>query len=122
MAASSGSGGISSDPPAQATPKRSSEGLSGDVAGAREAKYRSPLPSRDLGNDVSGGAEAVKTESLAVAGQRQRSPADQPGAQQRGQRNVAAELSQWKGEARVGDRRRREAPITGISGEDWVVA
>ena len=41
--------------------QRSSEGLSGDVPRAREAKYRSPLPPRDLGYDMSGGAEAVET-------------------------------------------------------------
>jgi hypothetical protein len=41
--------------------ERLSERLRGDVPGAREAKYRSPLLPRDLGYDMSGGAEAVET-------------------------------------------------------------
>jgi len=75
-----------------------------------------------LGNDVSGGAEAVETEISAFARDCQRPPADQPGAQQRGEQYVAADFAEWKSEARVGDRRRREAPITCISGEDRMVA
>jgi hypothetical protein len=42
------------------------------------------------------GAKAVESELLAVAGDHQRTPADQPGAEQRSERHVAAGLAEWK--------------------------
>ena len=68
------------------------------------------------------GAEAIEAELLAVAGDGQRPPADQPGAEQGRERYVAAGFAQREGEARIGDCRGRETPIARISGEDRMVA
>ena len=71
---------------------------------------------------MGGGAETIEAELLAVAGDHQRAPADQAGAEQRGERHVAAGLAEREGEARVGDRRRREAAVAGVAGEQRVIA
>ena len=67
IAASSGCGGSSSEPPAQVAPRRRANACPADVAGPREGKHGSPLPARDLRDDVAGGAEAVKTERATLA-------------------------------------------------------
>jgi hypothetical protein len=60
---------------------------------------------------MGGGAEAVETDLFAIAGDDQRTPTDQPGAQQGGQGYVVPDFAERKSEARINDRRRREAAI-----------
>jgi hypothetical protein len=54
----------------------------------REGKHVAALPLCDLGDDVSGGAEAVEAEPPSFAGNSQRAPPDQPRAQQRRSRDI----------------------------------
>src|SRR5205823_10578662 len=63
------------------TAERQRKGLTRRVAIASEGKDPAALPGDDLGQDVRGGAEAIETQPLAVAGELQRPIADQPGAQ-----------------------------------------
>ncbi len=86
MAASSGSGGASSEPPAHSAPRARAKAWPAASPGRVKAKTRGPA-SGDLGDDVRGGAEAVEAERPAVAGQLQRAPADQAGAEQRRRRD-----------------------------------
>src|SRR5208282_5951406 len=44
------------------------------------------------------------------------------GAQQRGQRNVLTDLSEWERVPGIGDRRAGKAAIARISGEKWPIA
>ena len=118
IAASSGSGGASSDPPAQAPGK----GLGGNISGPREGKYRSPLPLRDLSNDMGGGAKAVEPQFLAGAGDHERSPADQASAEQGSQRHVIASFAERERIAGIGDGCRGEAAVAGIPGEERAIA
>ena len=48
-------------------PELPGEGLGGDVSRSGEGKYGSPLPNRDLRDDMSCGAEAIEAELLAIA-------------------------------------------------------
>jgi len=57
---------------------------------------------RPLHDDMRRGTEAVQPETLAVTGLDQRTPADQPGAEQRCQRHGVALLAEGKGEAGIG--------------------
>ena len=57
--------------------------------GRVNANTERPSATRHLGDDVRGGAEPVQADALAVAGEPQRAEADQPGAQQRRDREVA---------------------------------
>src|SRR5215207_3855109 len=86
MAVSSGSGGASSEPPAQAAPS-AREGLRRFIAGPCEGEHRAALPAADLGDDVRGGSETVDADGFAASCGDERAPADQPGAQQRRRRN-----------------------------------
>ncbi len=98
------------------------KGLARRIAGAREGEDRAPLPSRDLRHDMRGGAEPVEAEPPAVAGDHQRAPADEAGAEQRSKRHVAAVLAERKGIARIGDRRGREAAVPAVAGEERAIA
>ena len=98
------------------------ERLSGDVSGPREREHRSALPVRHLRDDMGRGAEAVKTQLLAVAGDDERAPADQTGAQQRRQRDIVAGLTERKRKSRIGDRRRRKAAVARVAGEQRMIA
>ncbi len=82
--------------------QRTSEILRGHIARAAEGIDIAPLPARHLHDDMRRGTEAVQPETLAVTGLDQRTPADQPGAEQRCQRHGIALLAEGKGEARVG--------------------
>src|ERR1700690_1145412 len=48
------------------------EGLAGNVSWPRESEHRSPLPPRDLRDDMGRGAKAVETQVLALADSHQR--------------------------------------------------
>ena len=98
------------------------ESLGGSISGTRECEYRSPLPLCDLGNNMGGCAEAIESQFLAVAGDHQRTPANQAGAEQRGERHVAAGFTEWKRKARIGDRSCREASVPSIASEERMIA
>ena len=84
MAASSGSGGASSEPPAHVAPELAGERLRRRVAGTGDGEDVPALPAGDLAEDVRRGAEAVEPEARGVAAHPQGPEADQAGAQQRG--------------------------------------
>jgi hypothetical protein len=71
---------------------------------------------------VCGGTESVQAELRRSAGDHQRAPADQPRAQQRRQRDVAAPLAERKCEARIGHGRGCIAAIAGVAGEQRLIA
>ncbi len=67
IAASSGSGGISSEAPAQTAPSDLRKRLRRRVAAAGERVDAATLPGGDLRKNVRGGAEAVEAERLRIA-------------------------------------------------------
>jgi hypothetical protein len=71
---------------------------------------------------MGGGTKAVEPNLFAFASDHQRTPADEAGAEQRGERHVAAGLAERERKARIGDRRRREAAIASKPGEERVIA
>ena len=122
IAASSGSGGISSDPPAQVGAEAPGEGLCGNISRPREGKHRSSLPLGDLRHDVGRGAKAIEPQLFASAGDHQRTPADQASAEQWGERHVTARFAERERITRVGDRRRRKTAVARVSGEERAIA
>jgi hypothetical protein len=68
------------------------------------------------------GAKAIEPQLFARARDHQRTPADQAGAEQGGERHVARQLAERERKARIGDRRRREAAVAGIPGEERAIA
>src|SRR6185312_3896415 len=102
--------------------ERAGEVLRACIARAREGHDAPSLPPQHLRQDVRGGAEAVEADCLALAGQPQAAPADQPRAQPRRDFGVIAILAERKAIARVGHRVRGEAAVARIAGEDWRVA
>ena len=123
MAASSGVGGRSSEPPAQTAPS-AREVLRRLVAGSCERVDAPAFLACDLRDEVSGGAEAVKAEVAGVvAGSAQAAPADQAGAQQRrGMHRVVGEARRVQAERDIGDHMRREAAVAAVAGESGRVA
>ena len=120
MAASSGSGGMSSEPPAQTAPSERAKFCAGGIAGAGEGIDAPALPGRDLGQNMGGGAEAVEAERRPLPGHAVTAPADQAGAQERRRLRGIDGFRQRKAEARVGDRVRRVAAVAGIAGEQRI--
>jgi hypothetical protein len=100
----------------------SGEILGGNISRPREGKYGSTLPPRNLRQDMGRGAKPIEPQPLAFAGNHQRTPADQASAEQRSKRHVAADLAKWKCIARISDRRRREATVARVPGEEWMIA
>ena len=98
------------------------KGLGGSISRPREGKHRAPLPLRDLRHDMCRGAKAIEPKLLALAGDPQRAPADQAGAEQRGERHVVAGLAERERKTGVGDHRRRETAVARVSGEERTVA
>src|SRR5260370_42148783 len=76
-----------------------------------------PLPSRDLGDDVPGRAEAIDAEPRRAARHHQRPPADQAGAQQWRNRNIVALFTERECVARVGNGVRGAAAVPRVAGE-----
>ena len=95
IAASSSSGGRSSELPVQAAPSSRANACASSSPARREGVHLPALVSCDLSDDVGGGAEAVDPEPLALAGHAQRAIADQPGAQQR--RRLVVGVVPWIG-------------------------
>ena len=77
---------------------------------------------RDLCQDMGGSAKSEQPQSLAVAGDAQRAPADQAGTEQGCERFVAAGIAQREGEACIGHGRRGVAAVARVAGEQGAVA
>src|SRR3984885_12521858 len=135
IAASSGSGGRSSDPPPHSTPTQrgharpgwspgrgARERLTGMAAGPGEGEPPPPLPATDLGDDVPGGAEAINTDRPPVPGELERAPADEAGAQQRRRRDRVEILGKRKDKIPFGDRMSRVTAVSGVAGEQGCIA
>src|SRR5579863_2000988 len=99
-----------------------SKSLRANVSRPREGKHRASLPLRHLRQNVSGSAKAIETKFLASAGDYERSPADQPCAEQRGERHVFATLTQRESVAGISDRRRRKTAIACVAREERHIA
>ena len=80
-------------------------------------EHPAPFGPRDLGDDVRGRAEAVQPEPRRLAGQAERPVADQPGAEERGDVEVAERLGQREAEPLVGDRPLGVAAVEVVPGE-----
>jgi len=68
------------------------------------------------------GAEAVEPDRPALAGQPQRTPTDQSGAEQGRQRHGIAGFAQWEGVAGIRNGGRGKAAVARITGEFGAVA
>ena len=133
IAASSGSGGISSDPPDRA--QRSCKRLGRGIAAASEGVDPAALPGRHLRKDMSGRSEPVEAKrrqgclvclrplGLRPFGSRHAvaAPADQAGTQKRGNFSILPAFRKRKTVACIGDRVRRIPTIAGVAGEQWPV-
>ncbi len=71
---------------------------------------------------MGGGAKTVKADFLAVAGNLQRAPADQAGAQQRRIRDIVAAVGKPEYVTRIGDDMRGIAAVARIAGEQRMIA
>ena len=80
------------------------------------------LPTADLGDDMGGGAETIKTDPRSLAGQFQGTPADQSGAKKRRGRDGIGKAIQSEGVGGIGDGVRGEAAIAAVAGEDRPIA
>ena len=118
IAASSGSGGRSSELPAQTAPSE----VAKRVPRSRECVDAPALPGGDLRQDMGGCAEAVEAERKPRPGHAIAAPADEAGAQQRRRFQGIELLRQRKAESRVGEDVRGIATVSGIAGEDRMVA
>src|SRR3954451_17314589 len=84
IAASNGSGGDSSEPPAHSAPSERANAWGSVSPGEVNADTRRPPQAPPLRARVRGGPEAVEPEPLRITGEAVGAKADQPAAQQRG--------------------------------------
>src|SRR5271163_676637 len=98
------------------------EGLRRGIAGPRKCEHIASLPACDLRDDVSCGAEAVEPDLPAIAGETKRTPADQARAEQRRCRHVVAAVGKFECIMCVGNDMRGVAAVTGVTGEERVIA
>ena len=117
IAASSGSGGSSSDPPAHSAPHARAKRGRLAVARAREGEHAPALEARDLRDDVSRRAEAVETEPRGIACGAQAAVADQSRAQERRRRDVVLCAGEREAVARVRERLLGIAAVARVAGE-----
>ena len=122
MAASSGAGGFSSDPPAHSAPSDRANAWAFRVARPGEGEHPPSLPAADLGDDVRRGAEAIDADRLPVPGHLERAPADKAGAQQRRGRDRIEIPGERKDKRRVGDRMGGVAAVACVTGKERRVA
>jgi hypothetical protein len=71
---------------------------------------------------MSGRAEAIEAERLALARHAIAAPADQPRAEPGRDLGVVAGLAEWEAIARIGDRMGGVAAVAGIAGEHRCIA
>jgi len=122
IAASSASGGRSSEPPAQTAPSERANSCPA-VSPAGEGVDVAAEVARGLRDEVRRRAEAVEPEPAhVVACHAQRAPADQAGAQQRRQAHGLQRQRQRNAEGGFGDDVRRIAAVAPVAGEDRRVA
>lgn len=100
----------------------SSKSLRGRVTGPGKDEYVAALPDCDLGYDVGGGAEAVEPYPLSLAGDLQRAPTYQAGAEKGGGRYIIASLGKRKNEFGIGHGVGGKAAIGRVPGEQRSVA
>ena len=122
IAASSGSGGVSSDEPAQSAPRERANAWPCSSPARVKAKTLPSLVLRDLGDDVRGGAEAVQSEPLGVARHPQRAVADQARAEQRRGLEILVALGNGEAEPLVRDDALGVAAVQLVPGEAGPVA
>jgi hypothetical protein len=122
-AASSGSGGASSEPHRA---EIAGEILAGDIARLGEGEHLPALEFRDLGDDVRRCAKTVNSDSFSFSGSFDGKPqgaiADQPGAQQRSRRDIVEFGRQREAIALVGGGQLGVAAVDLIAGEAGAVA
>src|SRR5580692_5347869 len=97
------------------------EGLRRGIAGPRKCEHIASLPACDLRDDVSGGAEAVEPDLLAIAGETKRTPTDQTRPEQRCCRHVVAAVGKLECITCVGNDMRGVAAVAGVAGEERVI-
>jgi hypothetical protein len=97
--------------------EREREPLALQVPGSREREDAASKLHCDLADDVSGRAETVKTEPLALSGKSKRPEADQSGAQERRGLEIRVSGRDREAEALVGDRLLGKSAIERIPGE-----
>ena len=117
IAASSSSGGRSSEPPAHSAPSDRANACPSASPGFVKAKMRAALPARHLAEDMRGGAEAVEADPLRVARDSVRAIPDQPGAEERRRLRVREAVREREAESLVGDRLLGEAAVDVVAGE-----
>ena len=122
MAASSGSGGFSSEPPAHSAPIERAKAWPAASPGRREGEHPPSLPAADLGDDVPRGAEAIDADCPPVSGQLERAPADEARAKQRRRLDRIDVLGQREDEVGVRDRMGGVAAVAGKAGEQRRIA
>jgi len=117
IAASRGSGGFSSEPPAQTAPNVARKLLALEIAWTGEGEYIPTFGARNLRKKMRGCSEAVQTQ----IGSRPRcaicSIADEAGAQQGRGFGIRVARGQGKAIAGIGYDELRVAPIDGVTGE-----
>lgn len=118
MAASSFSGGSSSEPPAKAAP-RPRANSSCQVTGARKSKDLNLFVQSDLGYDMRCRPETIDTEILTrfQIGKLERTPAYQAGTKKRRQLNIRITFRRFENIVLIGDSIFGKATIYGITGE-----
>jgi hypothetical protein len=121
-AASSGSGGCSSEPPAHTAPSERANSCAARSPGPGEGEDLPALVARHLRDDVGGRAKAVNADSPTLASEAQGAVADQPGAQQRRGRDIIEFGRDRETVALVGDGQLGIAAIDLVAGETGPVA
>src|SRR5262249_32259459 len=91
------------------------------VAFPGESKHLAALPARDLCDDMTGGAQAVKSELVAVARDLQRPPANQSRAQQWRRRDIITVFGQREHVARIGNNVGGIASVARITSEQRAI-
>ena len=123
IAASSSSGGASSELPAQSAPSSLANSCASSSSGSGEGEDAPSLVRRDLGHDVGRGPEAVETEPLGVAGEAQASGSPIRPAHRQGRGLQAGEtLGDRETETSVGDGVLGVAAVDLVPGEPGVLA
>src|SRR5262249_20950706 len=92
------------------------------VARTHEGEDRAALVTRQLRDDVGGGAEAVEAEAPRIARPAQRAIADEAGAHERRRFHVAVAAADREAVARIRDRVAGIAAVDLISGEARLLA
>src|SRR6266702_4001171 len=102
-AASSFSGGLSSEPPAHTAPRPRAKSCAARSPGRVKGEDLPSLVARDLCHDMRRRAKAVDADPLALSGHAQGAVANQAGAQQRRRLDIAIARVDREAIALIGD-------------------